>query len=168
MKIRALKLFHSVFLLGLAALISGCGWTLRGANIDETLAVSQLEYATQTSSSLSRILNRSFAENSAADQRYRLIILSEFQSEQTQSLTAALRNSQLRMEKRVEYQISDIEGELVEVGTALVWRDLDQDEFTPGSTEREKAFLQEEIDEEIVQQLLRHLERFAINHATQS
>lgn len=94
-----------------------------------------------------------------------LTIVDENQIERTLSLTSALRANQLRMEKRVQYNIRAINGGRVETGTALVWRDLDQDEFTPGATEKEKAFLQEEIDEEIVQQLLRHLERFAVNNA---
>ena len=133
--------------------------------MDETLAISQLQYQSTVSTGLSRILDSNFTDSSTVGDEYLLTIVSEIQSERTQSLTAALRSSQLRMEKRVQYNISAIKGGRVETGTALVWRDLDQDEFTPSATERERALLQEEIDREIVQQLLRHLERFAVNNA---
>ncbi len=94
-----------------------------------------------------------------------LSIVNEVQFERIQSVTESLHTGQLRMEKRVQYRISDINGGRVETGTALVWRDLDEDDFNPGSTEREKTFLENEINADIVQQLLRHLERFSINNA---
>lgn len=159
---RQLKL---VLFIALIASTASCGWVLRGTQVDETLAISQLAYESAVSNGLSRLLNQHFRDSSAEGDEYLLTIVNEIQIERTQSLTPAMRSNQLRMEKRVQYNIQAIHGGRVETGTALTWRDLDQDEFTPSSTEREKAYLQEEIDEEIVAQLLRHMERFAINNA---
>jgi outer membrane lipopolysaccharide assembly protein LptE/RlpB len=157
-----------LLILGFAAASASCGWVLRGTQIEGTIAVSQLQYESSVSAGLSRSLNRRFDVNTKEIHQYVVSILNESQSERVQSLTAGLRSNQLRMEKRVEYRITTIDSELVEVGTALVWRDLDMDEFTPGATEREKTLLQEEIDQEIVYQILSHLELFEINHAAQS
>lgn len=162
----ARKALLSLCLTGLALISTSCGWVLYGTATDETIALSQLEFESNFSTGLSRILERAFSGNSnAEDDEYLVSLVNEIQTERVQSLTAGLRSNQLRMEKRVQYRISAIHGGRVETGTALVWRDLDMDEFTPGATEREKSLLQEEIDEEIVQQILNHLERFEINNA---
>ncbi len=135
--------------------------------MDETIARSQLAYESNFSTGLTRILERSFdSKTNRAEDEFLVTLINEIQTERVQSLTAGLRSNQLRMEKRVQYRISAIHGEQLETGTALVWRDLDMDEFTPGATEREKSLLQEEIDEEIVRQILNHLERFETNNAS--
>lgn len=163
--IRLEQLLKLVLLVALAVITASCGWVLRGTQVDETLSISRLAYESAVSNGLSRILDQHFRDSSTEADEYLLTIVNEVQIERTQSLTPAMRSNQLRMEKRVQYNIRAINGGRVETGTALTWRDLDQDEFTPSSTEREKAYLQEEIDEGIVAQLLRHLERFAINNA---
>lgn len=164
------KALSAYLILAFCLVTSGCGWVLTGTQIDETVALSQVQYEADISIGLSRILERRFSgsetENPAEHNKYLVSIFSEIQTERVQSVTAGLRSNQLRMEKQVHYQISTLHDELVETGTALVWRDLDMDEFTPGATEREKALLQEEIDQEIVRQILSHLERFDINNAT--
>ena len=157
--------FRAPLALTLALAVTSCGWVLRGTEIDQALLLSQLEYQTGVSTGLRRILDRTFTDTSVEEDEYLLTIVQELQIERTQSLTAGLRSNQLRMEKRLQYRISSINGGRVETGTALVYRDLDEDELTPGATEREKALLQQEIDEEVVQQLLQHLERFMINNS---
>ena len=157
--------YRSLLLLILALSVASCGWVLRGTAIDQALVLSQLEYETTISPGVSRILDQTFTDSSVEGDEYLMTIVQEFQIERVQSLTSGLRTGQLRTEKRLQYRISAINGGRIETGVALVYRDLDQDEFTPGATEREKALLQQEIDEEIVQQLLRHLERFMINNA---
>lgn len=159
-----MKLFQLTIIF-LSLLAAGCGWQVRGAALDAVLEISTLEYEGAVSPGLARTLERAFVQTSEEGPEYMLSIVNEVQFERIQSVTESLHTGQLRMEKRVQYRISDINGGRVETGTALVWRDLDEDDFNPGSTEREKTFLENEINADIVQQLLRHLERFSINNA---
>lgn len=161
-----MKVFQFIIIF-LSVLVASCGWQVRGTALDAVLQISMLEYEAAVSPGLSRTLDRAFVQAPSEEgPEYLLSIVNEIQIERIQSVSESLHTGQLRMEKRVQYRISDINGGRVETGTALVWRDLDEDEFNPGATEREKTFLQNEIDADIVQQLLRHLERFSINNAS--
>jgi|TARA_B110000483_G_scaffold218363_1_gene271634 outer membrane lipopolysaccharide assembly protein LptE/RlpB len=159
-----MKAFQLI-IISLSILAASCGWQVRGTALNAVLQISALEYESAVSPGLSRTLDRAFVVASLEEgPEYMLSIVNEIQFERIQSVTESLHTGQLRMEKRVQYRISDLNGGRIETGTALVWRDLDQDEFNPGATERERTFLQNEIDADIVQQLLRHLERFSINN----
>ena len=151
----------------LSALLVSCGWQVRGTLLDQSIEWTILEYETATSSGLTRTLERALQKRTSDEEaEYRLTIANEVQLERVQTVTESLFTGQLRMQKQVQYRISAVNGGRVEGGTAVVWRDLEDDETNPSATEREKAFLQEEIDAGIVQQLLAHLERFAINNAS--
>ena len=152
-------------LLTLTLVIVGCGWQLRGTTLGIAIEWTNLEYESAVSNQFSRALERALSKRTSDDEaEYLLTIVNENQVERVQSVTDSLYTDQLRMEKRVQYRISAINGGRIETGTAFTWRDLEEDNANPGATEREKAFLQSELDAEIVQQLLRHLERFSINN----
>ena len=157
----------SLLVILLSALLVSCGWQVRGTLLDQSIEWTILEYETATSPGLSRTLDRAMQKRTSDDEaEYRLTISNEIQLERVQTVTESLFTGQLRMQKQVQYRISAVNGGRIEGGTAVVWRDLEDDETNPAATEREKAFLQEEIDAGIVQQLLAHLERFAINNAS--
>ena len=156
----------NILIILLSALLISCGWQLRGTTLGLAIEWTNLEYESVVNQDFSRTLERALNKRTSdEDAEYLLTIVAESQIERVQSVTENLFTGQLRMEKRVQYRISAINGGRVETGTAFTWRDLDDDNTNPGATEREKAFLQEEIDAEIVQQLLRHLERFSLNNA---
>ena len=160
-----MKSLHLLVIL-VSALMVSCGWQVRGTLLDQSIEWTILEYETSTSPGFSRTLERAMQKRTSdEDAEYRLTISNEIQLERVQTVTESLFTGQLRMQKQVEYRISAVNGGRIEGGTAVVWRDLEDDETNPAATEREKAFLQEEIDAGIVQQLLAHLERFAINNA---
>ena len=159
------KKSKQLILLTLTLVIVGCGWQLRGTTLGIAIEWTVLEYESELSNQLSRTLERALSKRTSDEEaEYLLIVVNEMPLERTLSVTDALYTDQLRMEKRVQYRISAINGGRIETGTAYTWRDLEVDNANPAATEREKAFLQSEIDAEIVQQLLRHLERFSINN----
>ncbi len=159
-----MKHIKPLFIL-LSVLLVSCGWLVRDTLLDQTIEWTILEYESAISEGFSITLERALQKNTSNDEaEYLLTISNEIQVEQEQIATESLLPGQLRMLKNVRYSISAINGGRVEGGTAVVWRDLHDDEINPSVTEREKAFLQEEIDAGIVQQLLAHLERFAVNN----
>jgi len=163
---RKMKAFHIVIIF-LSVLVASCGWQIRGTALDAVLQISALEYEADISPGLTRTLDRAFVQAPSDEgTEYMLSVISEIQFERILSVTESLHTGQVRLEKRVWYSIRDLNGGRLESGLAVVWRDLDEDEFNPGATEREKTFLQNEIDADIAQQLLSHMERFSINNAS--
>ena len=113
------KKSKQLILLTLTLVIVGCGWQLRGTTLGIAIEWTVLEYESELSNQLSRTLERALSKRTSDEEaEYLLIVVNEMPLERTLSVTDALYTDQLRMEKRVQYRISAINGGRIETGTA--------------------------------------------------
>lgn len=147
-----------LLILMLGCLTACTGWQLRGGQDPALLADTQVNIAGRIDSSLEQLMVRSFRGGDSS--RFAVRMLSDSQTERVETLTARLHQGIVRIERQVTYELVDRQTNDVLGGETRLWRDLEVDEANPASTEREKDLLEQEMNRDILDQVLSHLERF--------
>lgn len=149
----------ALLLMMMSALLVACsGWQLRGSHDPALLVQSDLAIEGNLNNDLEQLLLRSFRGDSQS--QYLVRMLSDRRLERIETLTARLHQGVVRIQRDLTYELVDRQGHRVAQGEARVWRDLEVNESNPAATEREKNLLDTEMNRDILNQLLGHLERF--------
>lgn len=146
------------------AILSSCGWRLRGTlTLPENLSsvyISNQTRSTDLDEELERLLSNNditVAESASAAQL--IITLEEFdEANRTASLSSAGRTSEYELTSEVTYNIKDNLGnELIPTSEASVIRTYQYDENNVIAAGNEQRLLQQEIRRELAQQILGRL-----------
>jgi len=164
--------------IALLLTLSACGWQLRGAGGEATIARLYLNSTSPDSvftQTLERYLQGSGTElvDSASAAEYSLKIVKEKSKRRTATVSASARISERLLEEQVEYLVTRSDGTVaIERTTASVERIYEYNEDNVLATEDEARLLKSEMYNDLARQIanrLRHLKKpTANNTATQS
>lgn len=151
-----------LFLLALAALLSACGFHLRG---QATLPFESLFVQSPPGSTFTAELKRVLRAGSAtrivenpADAQATLQIITELREKQILSLSGTGRVREFQLRYRVSFQVTDAKGRAwVAPSEVLLRRDFSFNDSQALAKETEEAQLYRDMQTDAVQQLLRKL-----------
>lgn len=161
--------------IALLLTLSACGWQLRGAGGEATIARLHLNSNTPNSvftRALERYLQGSGTElvDSASDAEYSLKIIKEKSKRRTATVSASARISERLLEEQVEYLVTRSDGTVaIERSTASVERIYEYNEDNVLATEDEARLLKNEMYNDLARQIanrLRHLKKPTVNNTT--
>ena len=161
-------------IIALLLTLSACGWQLRGAGGEATLARLHL-HSTVPGSAFTRTLERYLRGSgielvdSAGKAEYSLKIIEENSKRRTATVSASARISERLLEVQVEYLVTRSDGTVaIERSTASAERIYEYNEDNVLATEDEARLLKNEMYNDLARQIanrLRHLKRPTADNA---
>jgi len=151
-----------LLILATALLLSACGFQLRGSY---TLPWETLHLGMSENSAIYQQIKRSVEAStptrivrSAKEAQASLIVVSDIPGKSILSLTAKGRVRELQLSRSFTYRIVDANGvELVPATPIVLLREMTFDDEQLFAKEAEEGMIQNEMQNDLVQQLLRRL-----------
>jgi LPS-assembly lipoprotein len=154
---------RSLIALLLVALLAGCGFQLRGSyNLPwETLAISGVPENIELYFQIKRGIEAGSLTKVVTDAKQAnasLVILRNDQHKSILSLSAKGLVREFQLTRTISYRIQDASGkELIPINQIILQRDLTFDDERIFAKEAEEAMIWREMQQDMVQQLLRRL-----------
>lgn len=152
---------RNLMVIGLAVLLSACGFQLRGTS-DAQFALSELDvqarnaYGETLKDVRKALLNRNVNVHAGAP--YRLVLVRESERQRTASLTSSARSAEYERTLTLDYQIRSAGNLLLLSNSLEIQRVYVQDGNNLIGSEQEGAQVRKEMRNDLVQRLVQQLQ----------
>lgn len=152
----------AALLLASAALLSACGFHLRG-NADYTFATQTLDVkARDAYGETARALRNQLENNGVhlqADAPYRLVLTNESENQRVLSHNGAARSAEYELTSHLDFELRDRANLVLLSDQLQAWKTYVYDDSNLVSSNEEAQRLRGEIRQELLQQLLQRLQQ---------
>ncbi|MBB2493655.1 LPS-assembly lipoprotein LptE [Aquipseudomonas ullengensis] len=153
---------RNLMVIGLAALLSACGFQLRGTGTAD-FALKEIDLQArdaygETAKQLEKLLENS-GVNVHAGAPYKLVLAKEQETKRTASYTGSARSAEYELHSQIDYEIRGVKDILLLNDSLDVQSTYVQDDNNLIGSDQESAQAREEMRRELVQQLSMRLQQ---------
>jgi LPS-assembly lipoprotein len=153
---------RNLLVIGLAGLLSACGFQLRGTG-DAQFALKELDVSARNAYGETVTQVREVLENNGvrvyAGAPYKLVISRETENRRSASYSSGARTAEYELTMALEYEIRGTQNLLLTGNTVEVQNYYQQDDNNLAGSDQEAAQLRNELRREMVQQLTQNLQQ---------
>jgi LPS-assembly lipoprotein len=153
---------RNLLVIGLAGLLSACGFQLRGTG-DAQFALKELDVSARNAYGETVTQVREVLENNGvrvyAGAPYKLVLTRETENRRSASFSSGARTAEYELTMALDYEIRGTQNLLLTSNTVEVQNYYQQDDNNLAGSDQEAAQLRNELRREMVQQLTQNLQQ---------
>jgi LPS-assembly lipoprotein len=153
---------RNLLVIGLAGLLSACGFQLRGTG-DAQFALKELDVSARNAYGETVTQVREVLENNGvrvyAGAPYKLVLTRETENRRSASFSSGARTAEYELTMVLDYEIRGTQNLLLTSNTVEVQNYYQQDDNNLAGSDQEAAQLRNELRREMVQQLTQNLQQ---------